>query len=58
MISDAKLSEIVEEFSQPQEELGGKSFLANRREWFEERMQNIRPLLRKDALDTLSLEDC
>jgi hypothetical protein len=57
MITDKNLRKVVEEFSQPREELGGKSFIANRHEWFEKQMENVRPLLRKDALDRLSVED-
>lgn len=57
MITDEKLKKIVEEFSQPREEFGGKSFIANRRGWFERRMENVGPLLRKDTLDKLSVED-
>jgi len=57
MITNEKLKKIVEEFSRPREELGGKSFIANRREWFEKQMENVRPLFRKDALDRLSVED-
>jgi hypothetical protein len=57
MITNKNLKKIVEEFSQPREELGGKSFIANRHEWFEKQMENVRPLLRKDALDRLSVED-
>ena len=57
MITDKNLKKVVQEFSQPREELGGRSFIANRREWFERQMKNVRPLLRKDALGKLSVED-
>jgi len=57
MITDKNLKKVIQEFSQPREELGGKSFIASRREWFEKQMENVRPLLRKDALDRLSVED-
>lgn len=57
MITDKNLKKIVQEFSQPRKELGDRSCIANRHEWFEKQMENVRPLLRKDALDRLSIED-
>jgi len=57
MITDKNLKKVVQEFSLPREELGGRSFIASRREWFEKQMENVRLLLRKDALDRLSVED-
>lgn len=57
MISDANLKKIVEEFSKPHEEFSGKSYITRRRDWFDKPMENIRPLLLKDALDNLTLEN-
>jgi len=57
MIRDANLKTIVDEFSKPREEFDGKSYITRRRDWFDKPMENIRPLLLKDALDNLTLED-
>lgn len=57
MITNKDLDKLVQEFSQPREELGGKSFVANRREWFDRQMESIRPLLQNARLDGLSIED-
>lgn len=57
MISDASLKRIVDEFSKPREEFDGKSYITRRRDWFDKPMENIRPLLLKDALDNLTLEN-
>jgi hypothetical protein len=57
MISETILKELIEEFSKPREEFDGKSYITRRREWFDEPMGNIRPLLLPHALDNLSLED-
>jgi hypothetical protein len=57
MISDNDLAKIVGEFSQPRSEFDGKSYKQRRLDWFSRRMDSIRPLLRDDALDRLTLED-
>jgi len=57
MISDASLKRIVDEFSKPRGEFDGKSYITRRRDWFDKPMENIRPLLLKDALDDLTLEN-
>jgi hypothetical protein len=57
MISDINFKKIVEEFSKPRKEFNGESYITRRREWFDKPMENIRPLLLKDALDNLTLDN-
>ena len=52
-VSDADLQSLVAEFSKPRPEFGGKSYAILRRDWLDNPMQNIRPLLMKDALEKL-----
>lgn len=56
-VSDEELKILVAEFSKPRPEFDGKSYITRRRDWFDRPMENIRPLLMKDALIKLSESD-
>jgi hypothetical protein len=56
-ISVSDLRQLVAEFAKPRPEFEGKSYVTRRREWFDEPMQSIRPLLMKDSLANLSERD-
>ena len=55
--SESTLRKLVEEFSSPRDEFGGKSYITRRREWFDVPLQEIRPLLDKKRLRALTLEE-
>src|SRR6266566_2594817 len=57
VIRGSDLKVLVAEFSKTRPEFGSKSYVTRRREWFEEPMQNIRPLLMKDSLSKRSEQD-
>ncbi len=57
MIDKEKLKKLIEEFSKPRDEFDGKSYITKGREWFDKPMENIRPLLMKDKLNKLTLEE-
>lgn len=54
VITDVELKSLIAEFSKPRSEFDGKSYITRRRDWFDKRMENVRPLLMKDALLKLS----
>lgn len=54
VVADAELKKLVSEFSKPRPEFEGKSYVTRRRDWFDKPMENIRPLLLKEALPKLS----
>jgi hypothetical protein len=56
-ISETTLSKLIEEYSAPREEFGGKSYITRRRDWFDEPMLKICPLLDKNHLRNLTLEE-
>lgn len=56
-ISDADLKTLVKEFSKPRPEFEGKSYVTRHRDWFDKRMEKIRPLLLQDALKKLTEQD-
>jgi len=51
------LEKLVEEFTRPREEFGGKNYITRRRDWFDKPMGSIRPLLEKQKLEKLNLQD-
>jgi len=57
MIDEEKLKKLIEEFSKPRDEFDGKSYITRRREWFDKPRENIRPLLMRDRLNQLTLEE-
>ena len=57
MIDDAILEQLVQEFTMPKSEFEGKSYLTRRREWFDTQMQGIKPLLDKEMLASLTIDE-
>ncbi|MEM2929152.1 MAG: hypothetical protein QXP60_09325 [Nitrososphaerota archaeon] len=57
MISDDKLKKILEEFDKPREEFEGKSYRERRKEWFDKPMEEIKKYLKKEKLETLTIEE-
>jgi hypothetical protein len=56
-VGDQDIKILVAEFSKPQPEFEGKSYVTRRRDWFDKPMQSIRPLLTKDSLPKLSEQE-
>ena len=56
-ISETNLKKLVQEYAAPRAEYGGKSYITRRRDWFDKPMEQIRPLLDKNHLRILTLEE-
>lgn len=56
MIDDKILEQLVQEFTVPRSEFEGKSYLTRRRDWFDTPMQEIKPLLSRKKLASLTEE--
>lgn len=57
IVNETTLRKLIEEYSAPREEFGGKSYITRRRDWFDKPMEQIRPLLDKKHLRNLTLEE-
>jgi len=57
MISEEKLKRLVEEFDKSREDFSGLSYRTRRREWFDKPMQELKPLLDKDRLKVLTIDE-
>ena len=57
MIKENILNSLLEDFKKPRLEFGGENYITRRREWFDKPMEKIRPLLEKDKLERLSVEE-
>lgn len=57
MIKESILNRLLEEFKRPRPEFGGKNYITRRREWFDKPMKRIKPMLEKDKLDKLTIEE-
>lgn len=57
MINETKLGRLLEEFNSPRPEFDGESYVTRRREWFDRPMERIRPLLNRDRLSGLTVDD-
>jgi hypothetical protein len=57
MIEETLLRQLVEEFKKPRAEFGGKSYVTRRRDWFDKPMKKISPLLKKESLSKLTIND-
>jgi hypothetical protein len=55
MLSQESLGRLIEEFTMPRPEFGGKSYVTRRREWFDKPIELIKPLLAKENLNSLDL---
>lgn len=56
-MSEDKLKIILEEFEKPRKELNGLSYKEKRKEWFDKPMEKIRPILSKENLEKLTIEE-
>ncbi|MBN2387688.1 MAG: hypothetical protein JXB85_11775 [Anaerolineales bacterium] len=56
-INDADLQKLVKEYSAPRDEYGGESYITRRRDWFDKPMEQIRPLLDRKRLNSLTLAE-
>ncbi len=57
MISNTILQQLLNEFHRPRTEFEGKNYITRRRDWFDKPMETIRPLLEKDRLASLTIEE-
>lgn len=57
MVDNDVLSKLISEYSAPRPEFGGESYITRRREWFDKPMENMRPLLMKERLKNLTIEE-
>jgi hypothetical protein len=57
MVNDKILEQLIQEFTMPRSEFDGKNYLTRRREWFDIHMREIKPLLDKEKLATLTMDE-
>lgn len=57
MINEAELRQLLTEFSSPRSEFDGESYVTRRREWFDRPMERIRPLLDRNRLSSLTVDE-
>jgi len=57
MIDDPIIEQLIQEFTTPRSEFEGKSYLQRRREWFKPMQEEIKPLLDKEKLAELTVDE-
>jgi hypothetical protein len=57
MTSEEKIKKIVGEFDEAREEFNGLSYRTRRREWFDKPMEKIKPLLTKERIQNLTMDE-
>ena len=57
MINNTILKQLIDEFRRPRQEFGGENYITRRRDWFDRPMQIIGPLLQKEKLASLTIEE-
>jgi len=57
MINEEKIEKIVAEFNEPRKEFNGLSYRERRSEWFDKPMEKIKPLLAKERVQNLTMDE-
>ena len=57
MIDDKILEQLIQEFTMPRSEFDGKNYITRRRDWFDKPMEKIKPLLVKEKLTSLNMDE-
>ena len=57
MVKENIIYQLLQEFTKPREEFGGKNYITRRREWFDKPMERVRPFLEKERINNLTIDD-